>query len=148
MSPIFHTRAGSGDCGAWPDMLILGWSDGSIEARSTNSGELIWSHQTEQVVWGITGEIAKDGDHIVVPTRAGIVSLCAADGSLTMEAETGLGWRNGVSVGQDNYFLGDESGTLWAVARNGSTRSVDLGEGKIRPHHSSLQQVYLFNCKR
>ncbi len=132
MSPIFHTRADSGDCGAWPDMLILGWSDGSIEARSTNNGELIWSHQTEQVVWGITGEIAKDGDHIVVPTRTGLVSLCAADGSLMMEAETGLGWRNGVSVAQDHYFLGDESGTLWAVARNGSTRSVDLGEGKIR----------------
>ena len=80
----------------------------------------------------ITGEVAKDGDHIVVPTRTGLVSLCAADGSLMMEATTGLGWRNGVAVGQDDYFLGDESGTLWAVARNGSTRSVDLGEGKIR----------------
>jgi len=132
MSPMFHVKAGSGDCGSWPDMLVLGWSDGSVEARSTNDGELIWSHTTEQVVWGITGEVAKDGDHIVVPTRTGLVSLCAADGSLMMEATTGLGWRNGVAVGQDDYFLGDESGTLWAVARNGSTRSVDLGEGKIR----------------
>ena len=132
MSPLFNLRAGSGDCGSWPDLLVVGWSDGSVEARSTNDGQLIWSYKTEQVTWGITGEIAQDGDHIVVPTRTGLVSLCASDGELMMEASTGLGWRNGVTVGQDDYFVGDESGTLWAVARDGSTRSVDLGDGKIR----------------
>ena len=112
--------------------MMIGWSDGIVEARSPNDGTLLWSYETEQVTWGVTGVMAVDEDQIVVPTRTGLVSLCASDGSMTMEATTGLGWRNGVVVGDEEYFLGDESGVLWGVSTNGTTRSVDLGDGKIR----------------
>ena len=132
MAPLLHLMPGNGSCGTWPEMMVVGWSDGTVEARSPSDGALLWSYETEQVTWGVTGVMAVDEDQIVVPTRTGLVSLCASDGSLTMEATTGLGWRNGVTVGAGEYFLGDESGVLWGVAPNGTTRSVDLGNGKIR----------------
>jgi hypothetical protein len=132
MAPLLHLMAGNGSCGAWPEMMIVGWSDGTVEARSPSDGSLLWAYETEQVTWGVTGMMALDEDQIIVPTRTGLVSLCASDGSMTMEATTGLGWRNGVTVGAEEYFLGDESGVLWSVATNGTTRSVDLGDGKIR----------------
>ena len=132
MAPLLHVAEGEGSCGSWPDMLIIGWSDGQIEARSTEDGALIWAHQSEPIIWGITGAMAVDEDRIVAPTRSGVVALCASNGMLEMEAQTGLGWRNGVTIGAEEYFLGDESGLLWGVTRDGVVRSIDLGEGKIR----------------
>ncbi|MFB1005657.1 MAG: PQQ-binding-like beta-propeller repeat protein [Candidatus Poseidoniaceae archaeon] len=132
MAPLLHVAEGEGPCGSWPNMLIVGWSDGQIEARSTDDGALIWAHQSEPTIWGITGAMAVDEDRIVAPTRSGVVALCASNGLLEMEAQTGLGWRNGVTIGAEEYFLGDESGLLWGVTRDGVVRSIDLGEGKIR----------------
>lgn len=132
MAPLLHVAEGEGSCGSWPDMLIIGWSDGQIEARSTEDGALIWAHQSEPIIWGITGAMAVDEDRIVAPTRSGVVALCASNGMLEMEAQTGLGWRNGVTIGAEEYFLGDESGLLWGVTRDGVVRSIDFGEGKIR----------------
>ena len=143
MAPMMHVEQGNGACGAWPDMLLIGWSDGRIEARAPSDGALLWSHQTEAVTWGITGSMAVDEDHIVVPTRTGLVALCASDGHVMVEATTGLGWRNGVTVGVDGYFLGDEKGTLWAVSRDGSVRSQSLEAGKIR-HAPLITSAGLF----
>jgi len=132
MAPLLHVSEGEGSCGSWPNMLVVGWSDGQIEARSTEDGALIWAHQSEPTIWGITGAMAVDEDRIVAPTRSGVVALCASNGVLEMEADTGLGWRNGVAIGAEEYFLGDESGVLWGVTRDGVVRSINLGEGKIR----------------
>lgn len=132
MAPLLHIEQGAGACGTWPSMLVVAWSDGRVEARSPENGELFWSHQSKAITWGITGSMALDGDLVVVPTRTGVVALCASDGEVTMEATTGLGWRNGVTVTSDGYYLGDETGTLWAVERNGTVRSEFLETGKIR----------------
>jgi hypothetical protein len=132
MAPLLHIEQGAGACGTWPNMLLVAWSDGRVEARSPENGELYWSHQSQAITWGITGSMALDGDLVVVPTRTGVVALCASDGEATMEATTGLGWRNGVTVTSDGYYLGDENGTLWVVERNGTVRSEFLETGKIR----------------
>jgi hypothetical protein len=132
MAPLLHVAAGQGDCGTWPSMLIIGWSDGAIEAREVEDGALLWTHQTEPITWGITGSLAFENDRVTAPTRSGLVSLCAADGSLMLEATTGLGWRNGITTVEGVHFLGDESGVLWSVAADGTSRSVDLGDGSIR----------------
>lgn len=132
MAPLLFIEGATGSCGTWPSMLVVGWSDGLIEARSPADGDVLWSHQSQAISWGITGSMTQDGDRIVVPTRSGVLALCASDGAVELEAETGLGWRNGVAVIDDQYILGDENGVLWAVSKRGEVRSLDLELGKIR----------------
>ena len=132
MSPLVHVPAGQGDCGVWPEMVLVGWTDGRIEALLPSSGELFWSKQSEVAGWGVTGEFALDGEFVIVPTRRGIGQYCLADGEHQWWTQTGLGWRNGVSVGESGYFVGDESGVLWHLDRMGESLSYPLELGKIR----------------
>ena len=132
MSPLLFVKSGEGDCGSWSDMLVLGWSDGAVEALNPNTGETIWEQKTEKITWGITGSMLVDEDNLIVPTRNGIASFCLANGDGIFEYETGLGWRNGVSKVGDRYFLGDENGNLWSVSKAGVKESRDLAIGKIR----------------
>ena len=132
MSPLLHVSAGEGACGVWPEMVVVGWTDGRVEALQPSNGELLWSAQTEVAGWGVTSEFALDGEFVIVPTRKGIGQYCLADGEQQWWSQTGLGWRNGVAVGDTGYFSGDESGVLWHVDRMGVTTSYPLGLGKIR----------------
>ena len=132
MSPILFINAGQGDCGSWTDMLVIGWSDGNVEALNPNTGETLWKQKTKKIAWGITGSMLIDEDNLVVPTRNGLASFCLADGNNLFDYETGLGWRNGVSKLGDRYFLGDENGKLWSVSKAGIIESSDLDIGKIR----------------
>ncbi len=136
MSPLIHVSAGQGDCGEWPEMVLVGWTDGRIEALLPSDGTLFWSVQSEVAGWGVTGEFALDGEYVIVPTRRGVGQYCLADGEQQWWTQTGLGWRNGVSVSESGYFLGDEYGVLWHVDRTGESLSYPLGLGKIR--HSPL----------
>ena len=100
---------GNGACGSWPNMLIIGWSDGLIEAREPADGSVLWTHQSKSDHLGAS--VARWSMRMIeswVPTRSGVVALCASNGAVEMEASTGLGWRNGVSVVEGEYLLGDE----------------------------------------
>jgi hypothetical protein len=132
MSPLLYVSAGQGECGSWPEMVLVGWTDGRIEALLPSNGELFWSAQSEVAGWGVTGEFALDDEFVIVPTRKGVGQYCLADGEQQWWSQTGLAWRNGVEVAETGYFLGDESGTLWHVDREGETISYPLGLGKIR----------------
>ena len=132
MSPLLHVSAGQGECGSWPELVLVGWTDGRIEALLPSNGELFWSAQSEVAGWGVTGEFALDDEFVIVPTRKGVGQYCLADGEQQWWSQTGLAWRNGVEVVETGYFLGDESGTLWHVDREGETISYPLGLGKIR----------------
>jgi hypothetical protein len=131
MSPILSVSAGNGECGNWPDMLLIGWSDGLFQALNPTNGNVIWQHSTEFLNWGITGKATLDGDSIIIPTRTGIDKLCL-DGVLEFSQKLGLGWRNSPTALNGEYWIGDESGTLWHVSANQSVNSYSLGEGKIR----------------
>jgi len=132
MSPITYVEHGQGDCGTWSDMIVIGWSDGIIQALHPGTGNLFWQQTTEVFTWGITGSLLIDSDNLLVPTRTGLTNYCLSDGSIDFEIETALGWRNGVSKSGEDYFLGDESGTLWKVSKQGNTSSKFLDIGKIR----------------
>ena len=132
MSPLLFVNAGLGDCGAWSNMLIIGWSDGSVEALNPNTGETVWKQKTKKITWGITGSMLIDEENLVVPTRNGIASFCLANGHNIFDYETGIGWRNGVSKLDNRYFLGDENGNLWSVSKAGMVESRNLDIGKIR----------------
>ena len=132
MSPITYVEQGQGDCGTWSDMLIIGWANGTIEALHPGSGAMFWQQNTEVLTWGITGSLLVDLDNLLVPTRTGLANYCLSNGSINFEIETGIGWRNGVSKSGENYFLGDETGTLWKVSKQGNTTSKFLDIGKIR----------------
>ena len=132
MSPIAYVEQGQGDCGAWPDMLLVGWSDGTVEALHPGTGSVFWHEETEAVTWGITGSMLVDLDQLIVPTRKGLTNYCLSNGSANFEVQTGLGWRNGVSKLGDEYFLGDEAGILWRVNKDGNLSSHFLDIGKIR----------------
>lgn len=131
MSPILSVSAGIGECGNWPDMLLIGWSDGLFQALNPTNGNVIWQHSTEFLSWGITGKATLDGDSVIIPTRTGIDKLCL-DGSLEFSQNLGLGWRNSATALDGDYWIGDESGTLWHVSANQSVNSYSMGEGKIR----------------
>ena len=132
MSPILFVDAGQGDCGSWTDMLVIGWSDGNVEALNPNTGETLWKQKTKKITWGITGSMLVDEDNLVVPTRNGLAGFCLANGNNLFDYETGLGWRNGVSKLGYRYFLGDENGKLWSLSKAGIIESSDLNIGKIR----------------
>ena len=127
MSPLKIIPRGQGNCGNWSEMLAVAWSNGTVEAIDADSGNKIWSKQTDVITWGITGEMQVDGDRLVVPTRNGIEALCLADGSLLETYTTDLGWRNGVSIFQNMYLIGDETGRLWVV-ENQSLRNFTFGQ--------------------
>ena len=132
MSPLLFVQSGQGDCGSWGDLLVIGWSDGTVEALNPNTGQSYWRQNTVKIAWGITGSMLIDEDNLIVPTRNGLAGFCLADGSNTFDYETGLGWRNGVSKLGDMYYLGDENGNLWSVSNSGFVQSVNLEIGKIR----------------
>ena len=50
MSPLVHAQAGTSSCGTWPDLILVGWTDGTIDAIHPDNGTVHWSIQTE-VVW-------------------------------------------------------------------------------------------------
>ena len=133
MAPLLYAEQGSGDCGSWQDLLIVGWADGKVTAHSTEDGSLVWENQTEIDQIGITGSMLIEGDQIIVPTRTGLSSFCLADGEEILNVDVGfIGWRNGVTAIEEGFVFGDESGNLHTVLRNGSVFSTHLGEGKIR----------------
>ena len=90
MSPITYVEHGEGDCGAWPEMIMVGWSDGVLEALDPRTGDTYWSQKTEVVTWGITGSLLIDSDQLIVPTRKGVANYCLSTGSNIFDIETGL----------------------------------------------------------
>ena len=143
MSPLLHVQAGQGQCGSWPEMVLVGWTSGLVEALDPSNGDVFWSIQTEVIGWGVTGLLALDGEFVMIPTRQGIGQYCLADGQQQWWTETGLGWRNGVAVDETGYFLGDEAGQLWHIDRAGIATSHALQLGKIR-HTPLLTDAGIF----
>ena len=133
MSPLLHAEQGSGDCGSWQNLLIVGWADGKITAHSTEDGTVVWENQTEIDLIGITGSMLIEADQVIVPTRSGLSSFCLANGEEILSVDVGfIGWRNGVTAVEEGFVFGDESGNLHTVFHNGSVSSIHLGDGKIR----------------
>ena len=144
LSPLLFVESGEGECGSWPSMIIVGWNDGRVTALEAMTGAEIWATQTEVISWGITGSMALDSDLVVVPTRKGLSSFCLSDGTLNLRVELSeLGWRNGVTVSNEAYFLGNEEGVLNKVYKNGTIEKESLGEGMIR-HAPILTQHGIF----
>ena len=133
MSPLLHISSGQGECGTWSDMILVAWTDGRVTALHPDDGGLIWSSKTEVVTWGITGSMAQDGENLVVPTRQGLSRFCLSDGTENLRVDLPqLGWRNGVTVTEDSYLLGNEEGVLNIVSKNGNVTNVTLNQGMIR----------------
>ena len=42
MAPMLKVGAGSGPCGSWPDLLLVGWADGAFTALHPSNGTLHW----------------------------------------------------------------------------------------------------------
>lgn len=133
MSPLLHISAGQGECGTWSDMIIVAWTDGKVTALNSDDGGLIWSSKTEVVTWGITGAMAQDGENLVVPTRQGLSRFCLSDGTENLRVDLPqLGWRNGVTVTENSYLLGNEEGVLNIVSKDGIVTNFTLSQGMIR----------------
>ncbi|MBT60572.1 MAG: hypothetical protein CMA63_03335 [Euryarchaeota archaeon] len=143
MSPLKLVRQGQGACGSWDELVLVGWTDGTVDALDAMTGSLVWSNYLNSSAWGVTGHIAIDGEFAVVSSSLGVGKYCLADGEEQWWVPTGFGWRNGVSVHSFGYALGDEAGNLWTVARNGSTNSYQLDSGKIR-HAPIMTEAGLF----
>ena len=135
MTPLEYVDSGVGDCGSWPDMVLVGWSNGLFQALNANTGTIVWQYQTEVNSWGITGSMLIEGETVTIPTRQGIDKLCL-DGAIQFSHEIGLGWRNGVTFVGDSYWVGDEEGNLWSANNQNATKHF-LAQGKIR--HAPIQ---------
>ena len=42
MAPLLFVEGGSGACGEWESLLLVGWSDGRITAHSPTNGSIVW----------------------------------------------------------------------------------------------------------
>ena len=70
---------------------------------------------------GITGAMALDGENVVVPTRQGLSRFCLSDGTQNLRVNLPqLGWRNGVTVTNDSYLIGNEEGILNIISKSGN----------------------------
>ena len=127
MSPLLLVEAGSGACGQWPELLLVGWANGDFTALHPSNGTLVWQVNTTVKAWGITGASMIDADNVVVPTRDGLMQLCLANGQINFEIQLSNGWRNGVAKQGETYWVGSETGSLWGVHSNGTiSTSVNL----------------------
>ena len=63
MTPLEYVDSGVGDCGIWPDMVLVGWSNGLFQALNANTGTIVWQYQTEVTSWGITGSMLIEMKH-------------------------------------------------------------------------------------
>lgn len=133
MSPLLFIESGSGTCGTWQNLLIVAWADGKVTALNPLNGALVWEHQTEVNVLGITGKLGIDEDRVVVPTRQGLSALCLETGEQLLRVEfQDVGWRNGVLISESGYHVGTETGVLYSVNRDGTMTNTSIGDGKIR----------------
>ena len=132
MSPLLLVDAGAGPCGQWPEMLLVGWANGDFTALHPSNGTLIWQVNTTVKAWGITGAALLDADHVVVPTRNGLMQLCLENGEIGFEVQLSDGWRNGVAKQGETYWVGSETGTLWGVHSNGTVISSVNLSGSLR----------------
>ena len=133
MSPLLFIESGSGTCGTWQNLLIVAWADGKVTALNPSNGVLVWEHQTEVNVLGITGKLGLDEDRVVVPTRQGLSALCLETGEQLLRVEfQEVGWRNGVLILESGYHVGTETGVLYSVNRDGTMTNTSIGDGKIR----------------
>ena len=133
MSPLLFIESGSGTCGTWQNLLIVAWADGKVTALNPSNGALVWEHQTEVNVLGITGEMGLDEDRVVVPSRQGLSTLCLETGEELLRVEfQEVGWRNGVLISESGYHVGTETGVLYSVNRDGTMTNTSIGDGKIR----------------
>ena len=133
MSPLLFIESGSGTCGTWQNLLIVAWADGKVTALNPSDGVLVWEHQTEVNVLGITGKLGLDEDRVVVPTRQGLSALCLETGEQLLRVEfQEVGWRNGVLISESGYHVGTETGVLYSVNRDGTMTNTSIGDGKIR----------------
>ena len=132
MSPLLLVEAGSGACGQWPQLLLVGWANGDFTALHPSNGTLVWQVNTTVKVWGITGASMIDADNVIVPTRDGLMQVCLANGQVNFDVQLSDGWRNGVAKQGETYWVGSETGSLWGVHNNGTvTSSVNLS-GSLR----------------
>ena len=133
MSPLLHIKSGQGECGNWSELILVAWTDGRVTALDPDDGSLVWSAKTEVITWGITGAMAQDGETIVVPTRQGLSRFCLSDGSQNLRVDLPqLGWRNGITVTENSYLLGNEEGVLNIVSKDGNVTNISLGNGMVR----------------
>ena len=133
MSPLLFIESGSGTCGTWQNLLIVAWADGKVTALNPSNGVLVWEHQTEVNVLGITGKLGLDEDRVIVPTRQGLSALCLETGEQLLRVEfQEVGWRNGVLILESGYHVGTETGVLYSVNRDGTMTNTSIGDGKIR----------------
>ena len=132
MSPLVLKSAGTGPCGSWTNLLLVGWANGDFSALHPENGTLAWSVKTHLDGWGITGAPLLDGDHVVVPTRNGMTRLCLADGTVDFTVNLSLGWRNGVSQANGHYWTGSETGHLWQVDAEGEVVAAVNLSGQLR----------------
>ena len=135
MTPLQYVNSDDGVCGGWPDMILVGWSNGLFQALNANTGAVVWQYQTEVNSWGITGSMLIEDETVTIPTRQGIDKLCL-DGTIQFSHETGLGWRNGVTFVGESYWVGDEEGNLWSANNQNATKHF-IAQGKIR--HAPIQ---------
>ncbi len=119
MSPLLLVSGGTGPCGSWPDLLLVGWANGQVEALHPSNATVVWSINTTVDGWGVTGAMLLDGDRVVVPTRSGLARACLEDGVMDLNVNLSLGWRNGVAKTDDAYWMGSETGHLWKVSLDG-----------------------------
>lgn len=136
MTPLEYVESGAGDCGSWPNMVLVGWSNGLFQALNASTGAVVWQHQTAVKSWGITGSMFIEGETVTIPTRQGLDKLCL-NGVIQFSHEIGLGWRNGVTFVGESYWVGDEEGNLWS-ANNENTTKHFIAQGKIRHAPISL----------
>lgn len=134
LSPLAFVNSGNGVCGEWPDMLLVGWSDGLFQALNADSGAVVWQHYTETRGWGITGNMLVEEETVTLPTRNSVDQLCL-NGELLFSQDVGYGWRNGVTYAAGYYWTGDEVGNLWSTNSAGAV-NYSIGDGKLR--HSPL----------
>lgn len=132
MAPLILIESGEGPCGQWPNLLLVGWANGQFEALSPIDGTRLWLYNSSSEGWGITGASVIENDHVVVPLSHGVAKLCLADGTPELEIEIGAGWRNGVSLSESGYWIGDEQGTLWHIGEENTASAMLAVNGAIR----------------
>ena len=87
ISPLLLVRSGSWSCSPNLDLIVTGWTSGSVTAHDLRTGTLVWEINSSAPSWGITGGGVEIEGRIIWPTETGIIELCASDGNILNQYE-------------------------------------------------------------
>ena len=128
------------------ETVLLGWSDGSLHAVNTSTGELQWIYNSDETTHWWQGGLDErvSAGSIYYPSGGYLHSLDASEGTLTWRYETSRGTVSAVVATSGAIYFGASDGAIYAldVSSGNLMWQFDAGSSGVRSIEILGESVY------